>query len=137
MHLILLCYVDHSYTFIVFYCISVTSDYNGTRLTTTKHYQKIYSLLSSFAHLWREIGLQLSFLPNELNVIQSNPVLMLQNPPASYLGRMLELWLQWAPGDGRGSKNFARFEDLQAALLQVNGVAAKSYELGEALGNTL
>lgn len=46
---------------------------------------------------------------------------------------MVEHWLQWAPGDGRGSKNFATFEDLQAALLRVDGFAAKAYDLEDAL----
>lgn len=68
-------------------------------------------------------------MPNELSIIQSDPMLMIQDPPASYLGRMLEMWLKWAPGDGRGSKNYATFEELHAALLRVEGIAAKAHDL--------
>ena len=52
--------------------------------------------------------------------IQSNPMLMMQGPPGSYLGEMLSQWLQWAHGDGRGSEGFATKESLRAALLSVN-----------------
>ena len=61
-------------------------------------------------------------------------MLLLQGP-SGYLGEMLGKWLQWAPGDGRGSKNFATFEELQAALLKVSDTAASAYDLGSALGN--
>jgi hypothetical protein len=40
--------------------------------------------------------------------------------PESYLGEMLSRWLQWAPGDGRGSAGFATRGSLQAALLKAN-----------------
>ena len=33
---------------------------------------------------------------------------------------MITQWLQWAPGDGRGSTSVATKELLRAALLQVN-----------------
>ena len=40
--------------------------------------------------------------------------------PGSYLSEMLTQWLQWAPGDGRGSKGFATKESLYDALLKIN-----------------
>lgn len=107
---------------------------NETQLSIKEHYYNIFSFLKCYAHLWRNIGNELGFLPNELSVIESNPILMTQNPPVSYLSKMLELWLQWAPSDGRGSKNFATFEDLQAALLRVNDIAAEAYNLQSVLG---
>ena len=55
-----------------------------------------------------------------MNNIQSNPMLMLQSPPASWLSEMLSKWLQWGPGDGRGSPGFATKEMLCAALLKAN-----------------
>ena len=41
---------------------------------------------------------------------------------------MLEEWLQWAPGDHRGSKNFATFEALQLALSE-SGLGAAASKL--------
>jgi hypothetical protein len=38
--------------------------------------------------------------------------------PLNYLREMLSQWLQWAPGDGRGSAGFATRESLRAALLR-------------------
>ena len=61
-------------------------------------------------------------------------MLMIQSPPSSYLREMLTKWLQWAPGDGRGSRNFATFEDLRDALLKVQVTASIAYDLGPPLG---
>ena len=47
-------------------------------------------------------------------------MLLTQSPPESYLREMLSQWLQWAPGDGRGSTGFATRELLRAALLRAN-----------------
>ena len=39
---------------------------------------------------------------------------------------MLDEWLQWAPGDNRGSKDFATFEALKIALNEAGLAAAAS-----------
>ena len=56
--------------------------------------------------------------------------------PSSYLEELLSQWLQWAPGDGRGSTGYATKESLIAALRQANlGALAKkckSYLLDQA-----
>ena len=46
--------------------------------------------------------------------------MLMMQPPKSWLGQMLSQWLQWAPGDGRGSTGFATKESLRAALLKAN-----------------
>ena len=51
--------------------------------------------------------------------IRNSPMLLMQ-APKSFLREMLSQWLQWAPGDGRGSKDFATKEALYAALLKIN-----------------
>ena len=60
--------------------------------------------------------------------------MLLMQGATGYLGEMLTKWLQWAPGDGRGSRNFATFEDLRDALLKVQVTASIAYDLGPALG---
>jgi hypothetical protein len=40
--------------------------------------------------------------------------------PKSFLVEMLSQWLQWAPGDGRGSAGFATRGSLRTALLKAN-----------------
>ena len=66
----------------------------------------------------------LGFLPFELDVIQAGPFL-LATAPRSWLSTMLAQWLQWAPGDSRGSTNFATLENLKHALYQAGlGVTA-------------
>ena len=54
-----------------------------------------------------------------MNNIQIRPMLTM-SAPNSWLGEMLTQWLQWAPGDGRGSTGFATKETLRAALLKAN-----------------
>ena len=47
---------------------------------------------------------------------------------AAWFGAMLENWLQWAPGDGRGSTSFATLEDLTDALNEA-GLGASACDL--------
>jgi hypothetical protein len=55
--------------------------------------------------------------------------MLLMQAPESYLGAMLSQWLQWAPGDGRGSTGFATRESLHAALLRANlGQLAQQFQ---------
>ena len=62
----------------------------------------------------------LGFLEGELDNIQSNPVLLTQTPPKSWLSEMLSQWLQWGPGDARGSEDYASIDSLKKALLNLN-----------------
>ena len=56
-------------------------------------------------------------------------MLLAQSPPKSYLREMLNQWLQWAPGDRRGSTGFATKGSLRAALLKANlGVVAEQFQ---------
>ena len=48
----------------------------------------------------------------------------------SYLGAMLQEWVQWAEGDSRGSTSSANIEDLKSALDQAGfGVTAHELKL--------
>ena len=89
----------------------------------------IYKKLEDKAFKWRDIGAVLGFKEGELNNIQSDPMLLTQSPPKSYLREMLSQWLQWAPGDGRGSTSYATKESLHAALLRANiGLVAEQFQ---------
>ena len=57
----------------------------------------------------------LGFKKYEIQNIQAKP-LLLTNAPRSYLSNMLESWSHWAPGDARGSKDFATLEALKSAI---------------------
>ena len=61
----------------------------------------------------------LTFTQAELNNIQTNP-LLLPGSPISWLSTMLSQWLEWAPGDGRRSTDFAALEGLKRALRRAN-----------------
>ena len=96
-----------------------TESTSATHLNDVNH-GAIYEKLAPRAAKWRDIGKQLGFKEEEMDNIQSNPMLMMQSPPENYLRAMLSQWLQWAPGDGRGSTGFATRESLRAALLKAN-----------------
>lgn len=80
----------------------------------------IFAKLQAHASKWREIGGVLGFRQAEMDTIQSNPMLLLESPPKSYLRVLLTQWLCWAPGDERGSTEIATRQSLQTALLKVN-----------------
>ena len=86
--------------------------------------------LQAHSAKWREIGSFLGFFPGELGNIEARPSL-LSGAPRSWLSAMLTDWLQWAPGDGRGSTSFATLESLKAALNQAGlGAIAHYLEIG-------
>ena len=92
-------------------------------------HSSIYDKLKDRAANWRDIGKELGFKEGEMNNIQSNLVLLTQSPPNSFLREMLSQWLQWAPGDGRGSTGYASKESLRAALLRTNlGQLAQQFQ---------
>ena len=95
----------------------------GLRLTE-KHITRLLRQLKKHASKWREIGINLEFLPGELANIAARPNLS-EGAPVSLLGALLEEWIQWAPGDSRGSTDFATLESLKTALSDSGlGVAA-------------
>ena len=81
------------------------------------HHSVLLKQLTKHASVWREIGTYLGLTQGELSNIQANQSLAV-NSPVSWLSAMLFQWLQWAPGDGRGSKSFATLEGLKTALNQ-------------------
>ena len=92
--------------------------FTGTRLCD-EDLGDIYHKLEPRAARWNDVGDALGFSEGEMENIASSPMLLMQ-APRSHLRQMLAQWLQWAPGDGRGSKDFATKEALYAALMKKN-----------------
>ena len=98
------------------------------RLSDGDH-QDVYSRLEQHAFRWRDIGSALGFSQGELNNIEAKPLLF-QLAPTSWLREMLTQWLQWAPGDWRGSSGFATRGSLHSALLKVKlGQLAQQFKV--------
>ena len=76
------------------------------------HHTELLSQLNVYASKWRPIGTYLGFSQEELELIHSNPRLVKQ-VPQSYLEEVLCRWYQWAPGDRRGSEDFATLKALR------------------------
>ena len=109
---------------------STQADSSGTdRQISLKeeHHSVILEQLQKHSSDWTKIGTCLGFLPSELENIQARPLLLIK-APYSFLNAMLQEWLQWAPGDSRGSKNFAILENLKSALLKA-GFGATAHNL--------
>ena len=88
------------------------------RLTQKRNFTSLYEQLSKHSHKWSTIGAHLGFLQSELDNIQARPRLF-SDAPNSYLRAMIAEWLEWAPGDSRGSGDFATLNDLKKALHKV------------------
>ena len=109
--------------------ISVSSSRESSMNTvlTNVHYASLIQQLSKDAAKWRDIGIHLGFGTNELDIIQSKPALYTR-APMSWLQETLSQWLQWAPGDSRGSTSFATLENLKTALHRVE-LGATAHDL--------
>ena len=92
------------------------------------HHSVLLKQLTKHASAWRDIGTYLGFSQGELSNIQVNQSLLV-NSPVSWLSAMLSQWLQWAPGDSRGSNSFATLEDLKSALRNA-GLGVTAHDLG-------
>ena len=81
------------------------------------HLPELELQFKDHASQWRDIGTYLGFRQGELDNIQSSG-LLLQGAPLSYLRAMLSKWLQWAPGDSRGSTHTHKctLKSLKSAL---------------------
>ena len=120
-------YLYHSILlFATGYFIGLQQPTSLTRLTGS-HHAHLFHQLAESASSWRQIGMYLGFRSGELDNIQNNLSLISQ-APTSFLSAMLGQWLQWAPGDGRGSNSSATLEGLKAALSQAR-LGATAHDL--------
>ena len=96
--------------------ISQPSSCDTQQLTEIPHLAMLLSKLNDHAFCWRDIGSSLGFKQGELSNIDAS-VRQQDNPgPVGCLRAMLSQWLQWAPGDNRGSPLFATLDALKTAL---------------------
>ena len=97
----------------------------------------IYGVLETQAHEWEKIGKALGFKEGEIAIIKSNP-LSLMGAPRTWLREMLNQWLQWGPGDGRGSWNMLPricFVELLKQLIYLDLLKNFKPKLGQYVNN--
>ena len=99
---------------------------SGTRLEK-QHLTLLYGQLSGHASKWREIGIYLKFRNNELDTIAAEPSLYHEGTKG-FLREMLSGWLEWAPGDQRGSEQYATLGTLKTAVSSA-GLGATAADL--------
>ena len=96
----------------------------------------MFTHLAQYAARWRAIGTGLQFTQYELDNIENMPSLFF-TAPGSMLRKMLSDWLQWAPGDNRGSTSFATVDALIVIIALVKaGLAAAADDLNKVLSST-
>ena len=93
---------------------AINSTTNKKRLTDC-HLSSLVGVLKCHASKWKEIGTHLGFQQGELLNIAGKPSLF-NDAPQSWLQAMLSEWLQWAPGDSRGSQSYSTLQTLKSAL---------------------
>ena len=96
-------------------------------LSESDHLSNLLCKLNPHASKWREIGTHLGFRQGELDNIEHKPLLLNEGPKA-WLREMLREWLEWAPGDSRGSSSSASIECLKCAL-DKSGLAQTALEV--------
>ena len=74
------------------------------------HYGYLVEQLVPCAPRWESIATNLRFQSHEIESIQSNMM------PEACLRKVLSQWMQWAPGDARGSVDRATLEALKTAV---------------------
>ena len=97
------------------------------QLNVKQHYSILHRDLIKHSNKWTEIASHLGFRQSEIENIQAKPLLF-SDAPACWFRTMLEQWLQWAPGDSRGSNGFATLENLKEALSRA-GLGATAHDL--------
>ena len=107
-------------------CIASASSEEHTRLTSN-HHETLLEQLTKHSCKWKSIGSKLGFHSYELDKIMAAP-LLLKGAPTTWLNQLLTDWLEWAPGDGRGSTSFATLKGLKKALLKAN-LGATAHDL--------
>ena len=120
-------------------CFPLPSGYEKWQLYSTEvcnglkksHYPSLISQLNNCTAKWREIGTHLGFQQEELNIIEARP-LLLNTAPKSWLSTLLSEWMEWAPGDSRGSTKYANLGDLKSAVSKAGfGVVASGLSLDQ------
>ncbi len=66
---------------------------------------------------WEHIAQQLGFKAYEIKNIASS---LVRIQDGDFINDVITTWLQWGPGDKRGSKDVATLEALQEALNNTN-----------------
>ena len=79
--------------------MSINNSHNAAAVLS---HQSLFEQLRPHAAKWNEIGTFLGFHQNELRVIEGRPKNFM-GAPVSCLSEMLDAWLEWEPGDNRGS----------------------------------
>ena len=106
--------------------VSQPSSYDTQQLAEIPHLAMLLSKLNDHAWRWRDIGSSLGFRQGELNNIDAS--IRQQDVPVGCLRAMLSQWLQWAPGDNRGSTSFATLGALKTALSD-SGLGAITFSI--------
>ena len=102
------------------YCHDTAAGLNKTAemgvLLNQRHLPTIYrQLKTKCSTKWKEIGTYLGFCEGELDIIVSK---QLQNSEGidGCLRIMLAEWMEWSPGDSRGSKQEPNLGALKCAI---------------------
>ncbi len=80
-----------------------------------RHYGTLVEQLVPCASGWIGIAGSLDFKAHEIAGIQANVMIMI-GAPLACLREVLTLWMRWAPGDARETKDVATLEALKAAV---------------------
>ena len=79
------------------------------------YYGQLCEQLRPCAAKWEDIAKFLDFKDYEIANIKADPT-KLHGAPGSYLDEVISQWARRAPGDARGSKDYATLEQMKSAV---------------------
>ena len=90
--------------------------YSGrTLITDYNYYGRLCEQLQPCAAKWEDIAKFLGFKDYEIANIKADPTKLI-GAPGSYMDEVISQWSHWAPGDARGSRDYATLEQLKVAV---------------------
>ena len=99
----------------------------GTTRLSKHHITILFDQLHEHSARWKEIGILLGFRQSELDIILQS---LHYQGPKIWLFTILSEWLEWKPGDHRGSTQYASLEALKTAVSKAGlGVTADNLSI--------
>ena len=104
-------------THTVFYYSYVHTPFSAADRTLVgdSHYGCLCEQLRPCAASWEDIAKYLGFKAHEVANIRADPLKQV-NAPGAFMDSTVDRWSHWAPGDSRGSKDYATLEALITAV---------------------
>ena len=103
-------------------CTSLPAAGQSRTVVQSHHYGTLCEQLRQCAASWKKVAEGLRFHKYEISNIAADPMKIAEGAPESYMDAVISGWLDWGPGDVRGSEDVATLEALRVAVIRAGFV---------------